>query len=76
MTSLGFVAILWGVFHFTNATVGGPVGDFAHRRAYNDTKIAVHEAFPGDFLRAIVGLALVWAGAGMRTSARKMDASA
>ena len=71
-TGLGGALMLWGVLHMTSHAVGGRVEDFAHRRTYNNTKIAVHEAFPGFLWRAALGLALVVAGARLR----KVDAPA
>ncbi len=70
VTGLGGVLMLWGVLYFTSHAVGGRVEDFAHRRTYNNTKVAVHEAFPGFLWRAALGLALAMVGARMR----KVDA--
>jgi uncharacterized protein (DUF885 family) len=50
----------------TSRTVGGRVDDFAHRRTYNNTKLAAHEAFPGFLWREALGLALVVSGARLR----------
>lgn len=66
VTGLGGVVVLWGVLYMTSHTVGGRVEDFAHRRTYNNTKIAMHEAFPGFVWRSALGLALVFAGARIR----------
>ena len=66
MTIAGGALILWGVLHMTSRTVGGRVEDFAHRCTYNNTKVAVHEAFPGFMWRAALGLALVLVGARLR----------
>ncbi len=66
VTALGGVLILWGVLFMTSRTVGGRVEDFAHRRTYDNTKLAAHEAFPGFLWRAALGLALVVAGARLR----------
>jgi TRAP-type uncharacterized transport system fused permease subunit len=70
VSALGFVAILWGVFHLTNATVGGPIHEFKDRRTYNEVKKAAHEAYPGALARALAGLALVWYGGRMRAAPR------
>lgn len=72
VTAIGGALMLWGVLYMTSRTVGGRVEDFAHRRTYNNTKLAMHEAFPGFLWRGALGLALVWAGARMR----KVDAPA
>jgi hypothetical protein len=69
VSGLGFVAILWGVFHLTNATVGGPIHEFKDRRTYTEVKKATHEAFPGTLVRALAGLVLVWWGGRIRASA-------
>jgi hypothetical protein len=66
VTGLGGALMLWGVLYMTTHAVGGRVEDFAHRRTYNNTKIAVHEAFPGFLWRAALGLTLVMVGARMR----------
>jgi hypothetical protein len=69
VTGLGFIGILWGVFHLTSATIGGPIYQFKDRRTYNEVKKAAHEVFPGALLRALGGLALVWWGGRIRASA-------
>lgn len=60
--------MLWGVLYMTSHTVGGRVEDFAHRRTYNETKVAAHKAYPGFLWRAALGLTLVWVGARIRRS--------
>lgn len=69
VSGIGLVAILWGVFHLTSATVGGPIHEFKDRRTYTEVKKAAHEAYPGALARALAGLALVWWGVRIRASA-------
>jgi hypothetical protein len=71
VSGIGFVAILWGVFHLTNATVGGPIHEFKDRRTYTEVKKAAHEYFPGALVRALAGLALVWWGGRIRAGAQR-----
>jgi hypothetical protein len=75
VTALGFIGILWGVFHLTNATIGGPIYEFKDRRTYNEVKKAAHEVYPGALLRALAGLALMWWGGRIRASAPASSAS-
>jgi hypothetical protein len=71
VTALGFIAILWGVFHLTSATIGGPIYQFKDRRTYNEVKKAAHEVYPGALLRALGGLALMWWGGHIRSGAKR-----
>ena len=66
VTGFGGALMLWAVLYMTSHAVGGRVEDFAHRRTYNNTKVAVHEAFPGFAWRAALGLMLTIVGARLR----------
>jgi len=69
-TILGFVVILTGVFHLTNATVGGRVHEFKERRTYTEVKLAAHRAFPVTLLLGLAGMGLVYVGSRLRASGR------
>jgi hypothetical protein len=71
VTALGFIGILWGVFHLTIPTIGGPIYQFKDRRTYTEVKTAMHEVYPGAVLRALGGLALVWLGGRIRAGTRR-----
>lgn len=66
VTAIGGAVMLWGVLYMTSHAIGGHVDDFAHRRTYNETKLAAHMAYPGFLWRAACGMLLVWAGARLR----------
>lgn len=70
MTLLGLAVILWGVLHFTSATVGGRVHEFKERRTYGEVKLAAHRAFPVTLLLGFAGLALVLLGGKLRAASR------
>jgi len=72
-TVLGFVVILTGVFHLTNATVGGRVHEFKDRRTYNEVKLAAHRAFPVTVLLGLAGMGIVYLGGKLRASGRKPE---
>ena len=63
---LGLAGILWGVFHVLGAIGGYEKRDFAHRQTDYQVRSIVHETFPGGFVRAMAGLALVMVGGHLR----------
>jgi hypothetical protein len=66
LTILGFVVMIWGVLHLTNATVGGRVHEVKERRTSGEVKVAAHRAFPMTLLLGLGGLTLVILGSRLR----------
>ena len=71
LTVLGLLVILAGVFHLTNATIGGPIHEFRERHTYNQVKTAAHGAIPVTFALGFAGLAIVLLGGRLRASGRR-----
>ena len=65
---VGFLGVLWGIFHVLEAANGPGAGPtrFSQRRSYNQVKTSVHGSFPGGILRAAGGALLVIVGTRLR----------
>ncbi len=73
LIGLGIAGILWGVFHLLAAVPRPEQRDFAHRRPYNEVKVALQGAFLGTVVRSLLGLAIaIYGGTTRSRSLRRL----
>ena len=64
LVGLGVTLLVWAVFSFCNATIGGPPSElhFSQRRSYTEVKRATHTEFLPLAARALVGMLILLGG--------------
>jgi hypothetical protein len=64
LVGLGIGILVWAVFAFCNATIGGPPAElhFSERLSYTEVKRATHAAFFPLVVRALAGMLILLGG--------------